>query len=66
MRKNDSSKYPWGTAIILTEGQNYRVKRISLNPSSRQSYQMHEKRAESWLIVSGKGKIIIDDNIAVT
>jgi len=34
---------------------------ISLNTKSRQSYQIHEHRAEAWLIVSGEGKITIDD-----
>ena len=55
------NKYPWGYAKVLTEGENYKVKRISLNPSSRQSYQSHERRAEAWVIVSGEGKITIDD-----
>ena len=57
----DNSKFPWGTAKVLTEGENYRVKRVSLDPESRQSYQSHEQRAEAWLIVSGEGKITIDD-----
>jgi len=60
-KKSDEYDYPWGTAKVLTEGENYRVKRISLKPKARQSYQMHERRAESWLIVSGEGKITIDD-----
>ena len=54
--------YPWGTAEVLTEGENYKVKRISLSPKARQSYQKHEQRAESWVIVSGQGKITIDDD----
>ena len=54
-------QYPWGTAEVLTKGENYKVKRVSLNPKSRQSYQTHEQRAEAWLIVSGEGKITIDD-----
>ena len=57
----ENSKFPWGTAKVLTKGENYRVKRISLDPESRQSYQSHEQRAEAWLIVSGEGKITIDD-----
>ena len=57
----ENSKFPWGTAKVLTEGENYRVKRISLKPESRQSYQSHDHRAEAWLIVSGEGKITIDD-----
>ena len=60
MKKNNST-YPWGTAQVLTEGENYRVKRISLKPKSRQSYQTHKHRAESWLILAGEGKITIDD-----
>ena len=58
--KIDSS-YPWGEGKVLTKGENYRVKRISLNPKSRQSYQIHKQRAEAWLIVSGEGTITIDD-----
>ena len=55
------NKFPWGFAKVLTEGENYKVKKVSVDPKSRQSYQSHEYRAESWLIVSGKGKITIDD-----
>ena len=55
------TNFPWGDGKVLTEGENYRVKRISLNPDSRQSYQSHERRAEAWLILSGEGKITIDD-----
>ena len=58
--KIDSS-FPWGDAKVLTKGENYRVKRISLNSKSRQSYQTHKQRAESWLILTGEGKITIDD-----
>ena len=57
----DRNKFPWGTGKVLTEGENYRVKKITVDPKSRQSYQSHEQRAESWLIVSGEGKITIDD-----
>ena len=60
MTKN-TSKFPWGSGKVLTEGENYRVKRISLDPKSRQSYQSHKRRAEAWLIVSGEGKITIDE-----
>ena len=63
MSKNPT--YPWGTGETLTEGENYRVKRISLNLKSRQSYQTHKKRAEAWLIVSGEGKITLDDEITI-
>ena len=54
-------QFPWGTGTVLTKGKNYKVKKISINPNSRQSYQMHNQRAESWVILSGNGKITIDD-----
>ena len=60
MTNNKEKSYPWGNAKVVTEGKEYRVKRISVKPGHRQSYQEHEHRAEAWLIVSGQGKIIID------
>lgn len=60
MKKN-RRKFPWGYTEVLTEGESYKVKRVSIIPNSRQSYQSHEYRAESWMIVSGKGKITIED-----
>jgi mannose-6-phosphate isomerase-like protein (cupin superfamily) len=61
MTNNKEKSYPWGSAKVVTEGKEYRVKRISIKPGHRQSYQEHEHRAEAWLIVSGQGKITIDD-----
>ena len=60
MTNNKEKSYPWGNAKVVTEGKEYRVKRISVKPGHRQSYQEHEHRAEAWLIVSGQGKITID------
>ena len=60
MTTNKESSYPWGTAQTISEGEGYRVKRISIHPSQRQSYQEHEQRAEAWMVVSGEGKITID------
>lgn len=59
--KKKISKYPWGKAELLTTGTNYKIKNIIVKPSQRQSYQTHAKRAEAWIILSGEGKITIDD-----
>ena len=56
-----TSNYPWGRAQDLTQGENYRVKRIFINVGHRQSYQSHPRRAESWVIVSGVASIVIDE-----
>ena len=51
---------PWGFYEILLEEENYKVKRITVNPNQKFSYQYHEKRDEFWVIVSGSGEIIQD------
>tara|TARA_R110000824_G_scaffold56642_6_gene154901 strand:+ start:806 stop:1198 length:393 start_codon:yes stop_codon:yes gene_type:complete len=59
--KKKISTYPWGKAELLTTGTNYKIKNITVKPSQRQSYQTHAKRAEAWIVLSGEGKITIDD-----
>ncbi len=60
-KENEKRPYPWGTAEVLANGINYRIKNIIVKPSQRQSYQTHDKRAEAWIVLSGEGKITIDD-----
>ena len=62
MKKNIEER-PWGNYQILLEDDNCKVKKITVGPNSRLSYQMHKKRAEVWVIISGKGKIQIGDEI---
>ena len=56
-----SEKRPWGSFTILEESDDYKVKRIEVEPGQRLSYQSHEKRNELWMIVAGKAVITIDD-----
>jgi len=51
---------PWGTYEILLEEENYKVKRIVVNPYQQFSLQYHNHRDEYWTIVDGSGKVIID------
>jgi len=51
---------PWGTYEILLEEDNYKVKRIKINPYQQFSLQYHNYRDEYWTIVDGSGKVIID------
>jgi mannose-6-phosphate isomerase-like protein (cupin superfamily) len=52
---------PWGTFTVLDEGERYKVKRIEVFARKRLSYQKHAQRAEHWMIVSGVGKVTLDD-----
>lgn len=51
---------PWGEYFVIHDEKNYKIKRIEVNPSSRLSYQYHNGRAETWVIIKGKARVIID------
>jgi mannose-1-phosphate guanylyltransferase/mannose-6-phosphate isomerase len=53
---------PWGWYDILEEGENFKVKRIQVNPSASLSLQKHSKRAEHWVVVKGVAEVICEDN----
>lgn len=44
---------PWGSYTILEERENFKIKRIVVNPGAKLSMQMHKHRAEHWVVVSG-------------
>ncbi len=48
---------PWGFYETISEGLNYKVKVISINPNSKISLQKHKKRSEHWTVVQGSGII---------
>lgn len=49
---------PWGTYTILEEGPFYKIKRIEVKPHCSLSLQMHDKRSEHWVVVTGTASII--------
>lgn len=52
---------PWGEYWVLEDSDNFKVKRIMVNPSGRLSLQYHHKRSEVWTIVEGVGTITLDN-----
>jgi len=52
---------PWGGYIILIDNEQYKVKKLIINPKKRFSLQYHNKRNETWTIVRGKLEITIED-----
>jgi mannose-6-phosphate isomerase-like protein (cupin superfamily) len=44
-------------------GENFQVKRITVNPGAKLSLQMHHKRAEHWVVVSGTARVTRDDEV---
>ena len=48
---------PWGSYEIIGQGNNYQVKQLIVRPGGKLSLQRHHKRAEHWVVVSGKAKV---------
>jgi len=53
---------PWGSYDSVDSGDNYQVKRISVNPGAKLSLQRHQYRAEHWVVVSGLATVHLDGN----
>ena len=54
-------KCPWGAWAILEDTPTYKVKKISVNPGHRLSYQKHFKRKEDWFIIEGEALVTLND-----
>jgi glycosyltransferase involved in cell wall biosynthesis len=52
---------PWGKWEVLLDEPNYKVKRITVLPGKRLSYQKHSKRKEHWMVVEGMAVVTLDD-----
>lgn len=48
---------PWGFYEILSDKPNHKVKRITVYPGQRLSYQRHFRRSEHWYVISGKAVV---------
>jgi len=54
---------PWGAYESIDAGENFQVKHITVNPGAKLSLQMHHKRAEHWIVVSGTAQVTCDDKV---
>jgi mannose-1-phosphate guanylyltransferase/mannose-6-phosphate isomerase len=48
---------PWGSYTVLTEGDGFKVKRIEVKPGASLSLQLHHKRSEHWVVISGTAHV---------
>jgi mannose-6-phosphate isomerase-like protein (cupin superfamily) len=54
------STRPWGGYEVLADEPSHKVKRITVEPGRRLSYQRHARRAEHWFMVGGEGVVTLD------
>jgi len=56
---------PWGTYEVLYTHDNYKIKRIVVNPGKRLSLQKHLHRNEHWIVVKGEATVQVGNNIKI-
>ena len=54
---------PWGWYDSIEVGFHFQVKRLHVNPGAKLSLQMHHKRAEHWVVVSGTATAINGEEV---
>jgi mannose-1-phosphate guanylyltransferase / mannose-6-phosphate isomerase len=52
---------PWGYYESIDAGERFQVKRLMVKPGARLSLQLHRRRAEHWVVVSGQAKVTRGD-----
>jgi mannose-1-phosphate guanylyltransferase len=52
---------PWGTYTVIEEGPGFKIKRIEVKPGASLSLQLHRRRSEHWVVVSGTAKVTNGD-----
>ena len=56
---------PWGWYDSIESGKYFQVKRLCVNPGEKLSLQIHHKRAEHWVVVSGIATVINGDDVLI-
>lgn len=54
---------PWGHYDCVDGGEHFQVKRIVVKPGGRLSMQLHNHRAEHWVVVSGTAQVTRGDDV---
>ena len=63
-RDDDSHKVhktvyrPWGYYTVIQEGKGFLTKCIMVNPNAKLSLQLHHHRAEHWVVLEGKARVV--------
>lgn len=60
-KMHEKGDRPWGSWEVINVGNKHIVKKITVNPHSALSLQMHHHRGEHWIITSGKPTVTIGD-----
>jgi len=56
---------PWGSYEVLLDTDNYKIKRIIVEPGKKLSLQRHFHRSEHWVVVSGTAEVTNGENVII-
>lgn len=56
---------PWGYYESIDAGDKFQVKRLMVKPGESLSLQLHNQRAEHWVVVSGTAKVTCGDKVSI-
>jgi len=51
---------PWGSYTLLEGSKFFKIKRVTVRPGKKLSYQLHHHRSEHWVVVSGTAEVFLD------
>jgi mannose-1-phosphate guanylyltransferase/mannose-6-phosphate isomerase len=54
---------PWGRYTVTDEGPGFKVKRIVVDAGKKLSLQVHQRRAEHWVVVSGTAQVTLGQEL---
>jgi mannose-1-phosphate guanylyltransferase / mannose-6-phosphate isomerase len=54
---------PWGRYVVMDEGPGFKVKRIVVDPGKKLSLQVHQHRAEHWVVVDGTAQVTLGQEL---
>ncbi len=52
---------PWGSYTVLEKGEKYKIKRVVVKPGAKLSLQLHRRRSEHWVVISGVARVTRED-----
>lgn len=56
---------PWGSYEVLLDTDNYKIKRIIVEPGKKLSLQRHFHRSEHWVVVSGTAEVTNGEKVII-
>lgn len=54
---------PWGSYRNLWEQHDFKTKVIQVDAGQQLSYQSHKKRSEIWIVVRGRGEVVLNEEV---